>query len=98
MTELVQPDPDNIIKQVEVLQDVAAGIVAALQSAQTIAQTLKDEFPEMSQETCEKGNAILTSLRRQESELLFRTGNLHGQLKYFVPEGMSEGDPPPCDC
>lgn len=101
MTDLVQPDPQDMLDRIEAMQDMLSNLIGDAQSLQTVAEAAVLEFDSddgVSQSSCAAMVAVLNSMTKQNYKYIDKFGTTKGRFVYFLPEGMSEGGNTPCDC
>lgn len=101
MTQLIAPDPQDILDRIEEMQDMLSSLIGDSQSLQTIAETAALEFESeagITQDTCAAMVAVLNSMTKQNYKYVDKFGTTKGRFIYFLPEGMNEGGNTPCNC
>ena len=101
MTDLVQPDPQDMLDRIEDMQDMLSSLIGDSQSLQTIAETAALEFESeagITQGTCAAMVTVLNSMTRQNYKYVDKFGTTKGRFFYFLPVGMNEGGYQPCEC
>lgn len=101
MTQLIAPDPQDMLDRIEDMQDKLSSLIGDAQSLQTIAETAAIEFetPDgISQGTCAAMVTVLNSMTKQNYKYVDKFATTKGRFVYFLPEGMNEGGNTPCNC
>lgn len=95
-----QPDPAKFLAAGERIQDLIAEMAGKAQIMQDVDEQAMIEFggEGITPETCAAGLALYKDMVKSAAELLFRCSAHEAKAWFYLPEGASEGDLPPCDC
>ena len=101
MTDLVQPDPQDMLDRIEDMQDMLSGLIGDAQSLQAVAESASLEFDSeagITQDTCAAMVVVLNSMTKQNYKYIDKFGTTKGRFIYSLPVGMSEGSNEPYTC
>jgi hypothetical protein len=98
---LNQPDIEKFLKQARLIEVKAHKLATAATRQREFAEAAALEFAdngEFSQATCEAMVPLSVEIARRSASLAPRQGVFRGYSWFFLPDGVQEGDSPPCEC